>query len=79
MKSAIANLTTQVVKQQKERLVKQGSSALDQLLKSGKTTATTDTTKTTAQKEVIKTKASDLLNNLFSKKKKQEEPQTQTP
>lgn len=79
MKSAITNLTTQVVKQQKERLVKQGSSALDQLLKSGKTTATTDTTKTTAQKEVIKTKASDLLNNLFSKKKKQEEPQTQTP
>jgi hypothetical protein len=35
-----------------------------------------DTTKTAAPKEDIKTKAADLLNGLFNKKKKTDEPKT---
>ena len=68
MKSAVTNLTMQVANQQKEKLVKQGSSALDKLLSNTKKTET-DTTKTSTQKEDIKTKASSLLNGLFNKKK----------
>jgi hypothetical protein len=68
MKSAVTNLTKQVANQQKDKLLKKGTSELDKLLNSGKKT-TSDTTKTNAQKEDIKAKASDLLNGLFKKKK----------
>lgn len=67
MKSAITNLTSQLVKQQKEKLVKQGSSALIDLI--NKNTKTTDTTKTKTQKEDLKAKANDILNSFFKKKK----------
>ena len=66
MKSAITNLTSQLVKQQKEKLVKQGSSALIDLI--NKNTKSSDTTKTKTQKEDLKAKASDLLNSFFKKK-----------
>ncbi|WP_310380585.1 AsmA-like C-terminal region-containing protein [Flavobacterium sp.] len=69
MKSAVTNLTTQLANQQKDKLVKKGSSALTDLI--NKNTKSTDTTKTGAQKEDIKTKASDLINGLFKKKKKE--------
>lgn len=70
MKQAITNLTTQLVKQQKDKLLNQGTSALGNLL--GGTKKATDTTKTTApaKNEDVKQKASDLLNGLFNKKKK---------
>jgi hypothetical protein len=68
MKAAITSLTSQLVKQQKEKLVKQGASALTDLL-GGNKKAATDTTKTNTQKEDIKKKAGDLLNSLFKKKK----------
>jgi len=68
MKSAVTNMTTQLVKQQKEKLVKQGTSALTDYLNKN-TTKSSDTTKTAAQKEDIKAKATDLLNGLFKKKK----------
>ena len=76
--SAVTKLTTQLVNQQKDRLVKQGTSALTDLLNKNKKLG--DTTKTvlpatkeevkTKVKEEVKTKASDLLNGFFNKKKK---------
>ncbi|MEP7094811.1 MAG: AsmA-like C-terminal region-containing protein [Flavobacterium sp.] len=70
-KTAVSNLTTQVVNQQKEKLTQKGASALTDLL--NKNTKSKDTTKTAADKaktnEEVKTKASDLLNGLFKKKK----------
>ena len=78
IKTAVTNLTNQLIQQQKERLVKQGTSALTDLInknkKPGDTTKTVlPTTKEEVQTEVkeeVKTKASDLLNGLFNKKKK---------
>ncbi len=65
IKSGITNLTTQLVKQQKEKLVKQGTNALEDLIKKN---TKTDTTKTKSPaKEDIKKKAGDLLNGLFKK------------
>jgi hypothetical protein len=75
MKTVLTNLTMQLAKQQSDKLVKKGTSELDKLLNSGKKTDA-DTTKTSAQKEDIKKKAGDLLNGLFNKKKKTEEPKT---
>ena len=73
--SAVTKLTTQLVTQQKDRMVKQGTSALTDYLNKNKKPS--DTTKTAAPKEDVKTKASDLLNGLFNKKKKTaEEPKT---
>jgi uncharacterized protein YhdP len=68
IKSAVTNLTNQLVKQQKEKLVKQGTSALTDLINKN-TKKPSDTTKTATPKEDIKAKASDLLNSLFKKKK----------
>ncbi len=67
MKQAITNLTTQLVQQQKDRLINQGTNALSNILNPKKTT---DTTKTATPKEDIKTKAADALKDLFGKKKK---------
>jgi len=67
MKSAVANLANQLAKQQQEKLVKKGSSALDKLLNNGKKTES-DTTKTNTPKEDIKKTAGNLLNSLFKKK-----------
>lgn len=69
MKSAVTNLTAQLANQQKDKLVKKGTSALTDLI--NKNTKSTDTTKTATQKEDIKAKASDLINGLFKKKKKE--------
>jgi hypothetical protein len=85
IKSAVTNLTNQLVAQQKERLLNQGTSALTDYINKNKKPA--DTTKTavpatkeevkTKAVEEVKTKASDLLNGLFNKKKKvEEEPKT---
>ena len=78
IKAAVTNLTNQLVQQQKERLVKQGTSALTDLLnknkKPGDTTKTvTPTTKEEVQQKAtqeVKTKAAELLNGLFNRKKK---------
>ncbi len=77
MKSAVTNLTTQLVNQQKEKLTKQGTTALTDLI--NKNTKSKDTTKAGAANKEKTTeqvnKAADLLNGLFKKKKK-EEPAT---
>jgi len=77
--SAVTKLTTQLVNQQKDRLVKQGTSALTDFI--NKNNKPTDTSKTATPvkpttKEDVKAKASDLLNGLFNKKKKTEVPKT---
>ena len=69
MKSALANLTNQLVNQQKDKLMKQGTSALEKVLNSGAKKDSTSAKKTT---EDIKNKANDLINGLFKKKKKAE-------
>jgi hypothetical protein len=79
--SAVTKLTTQLVNQQKERLVKQGTSALtDYINKNKKPTDTTKTATPTTKEQTaadVKTKATDLLNGLFNKKKKVEEPKAE--
>ena len=82
IKTAVTNLTNQLVQQQKERLVKQGTSALTDLINKNKkpgdtTTTVIPTTKEEVKQEIktkateqVKTKANDLLNGLFNKKKK---------
>ena len=77
LKQSTTNLTTQLVKMQKDKLVNQGTSALSNLItgtkgKTSENTAVADTTKPkTTPKEEIKTKATDALKNLFGKKKKE--------
>jgi hypothetical protein len=79
--SAVTKLTTQLVNQQKERLVKQGTSALtDYINKNKKPNDTTKTATPTTKEQTaadVKTKATDLLNGLFNKKKKVEEPKVE--
>lgn len=66
MKSAVSNLANQLIKQQKDKLINQGTSALSNLLNGTKK----DTTKTkTPAKEDIKEKASSLIKGFFGKKK----------
>ncbi|TDD78647.1 AsmA family protein [Flavobacterium caseinilyticum] len=75
--SAVTKLTTQLVNQQKDRLVKQGTSALTDYINKNKKpsdTTKTATPATPATKEEVKAKAAALLNGLFNKKKKTEEP-----
>ncbi|MBW4359638.1 AsmA-like C-terminal region-containing protein [Flavobacterium taihuense] len=67
MKAVMTNLTMQLAKQQSDKLLKKGTSALDKYLNTN-TKPGTDTTKTNAQKEDIKQKASSLINGLFKKK-----------
>lgn len=77
--SAVTKLTTQLANQQKDRMVKQGTSALTDFInknkKPGDTTKTATLSTPTTQEEV-KAKATDLLNGLFKKKKAAEEPAT---
>jgi len=75
LKQSTTNLTTQLVKMQKEKLVNQGTNALGNLIGGTKSNTATDTTKstTTTPKEDIKTKATGALKDLFGGKKKKEE------
>jgi AsmA-like C-terminal region len=77
--SAVTKLTTQLVNQQKDRLVKQGTSALTDFINKNKKPTDTPKTATPVKpttKEDVKAKAGDLLNGFFGKKKKTEEPKT---
>ena len=83
-KEAVTSLATQLVQMQKDKLVTQGTNALSGLLNGIGNTPNTpkDTTKTATPpagpvKEAIQTKANDILNGLFNKKKK--EPATPPP
>jgi len=61
MKNAVANLTTQLIKQQKDKYINQGKNALKDLLNGSKK----DSTNT--QKEDLRSKAEGLLKGLFRK------------
>ena len=82
LKQSTTNLTTQLVKMQKDKYVNQGTNALNNMLNgtkgntSGTTTTATDTskTKTTPKEEIkntVKDKATGALKDLFGKKKKE--------
>ncbi|MBE9575372.1 AsmA-like C-terminal region-containing protein [Flavobacterium proteolyticum] len=82
LKQSTTNLTTQLVKMQKEKYVNKGTNALNNMLNgtkgntSGTTTTATDTskTKTTPKEEIkntVKDKATGALKDLFGKKKKE--------
>lgn len=62
IKSATTSLASNIAKQQKQKLLSQGSSALENLINNN--TKSGDTTKT---KKVVN-QAKDLLNGLFKKK-----------
>jgi hypothetical protein len=73
MKSAVNNLSNQIIAQQKQKLVGKGVEALTGLL-GGKKTNPSDTTKTDAKQEVkknVEDKAKSLINGLFGNKKKE--------
>jgi len=67
IKQATTTLVTNLVKQQKDNLIQQGSSALGNLIKNN--TKPKDTAKTATPKPDVKTQAKDLLNGLFNKPK----------
>ncbi|PWS15540.1 hypothetical protein DKP79_27410, partial [Klebsiella pneumoniae] len=74
LKQAVSNLATQLVKQQKDKLIKQGTSALGNILNGNKPKDTT--AKTEVEKQAAaKAKAQDLIKGLFNKKKKEEPKQ----
>ena len=68
--SAVTKLTTQLVNQQKDRLVKQGTSALTDYINKNKKPSDTTKAANPATKEEVKAKATELLNGLFNKKSK---------
>ena len=68
MKQAVTNLANQLIKQQKDKLINQGTNALQNLIKGN--TKETDSTKTPTKEEAVKDKAKDLINGLFGGKKK---------
>jgi hypothetical protein len=74
MKTAVTNLTNQLVKQQKEKAVAKGKESLSSIINNA-VKPKGDTTKTNV-KEDVKAKAGALLNGLFGKRKKAEEPKT---
>jgi hypothetical protein len=78
IKTAVTNLTNQLVQQQKERLVNKGTAALTDLINKNKKPGDTSktvlpTTKVEVQervKEEAKEKATSIINGFFNKKKK---------
>lgn len=77
MKQATTNLVTNLVKQQKDKLIQQGTTALGNLIHNS--TTTKDTSKTATPTPDVKTQAQDLINGLFNKKKKAEPKPAKTP
>jgi hypothetical protein len=76
VKQATTTLVTNLVKQQKDKLIQQGTSALGNIIQNN--TKPKDTSKTATPKPDVKTQAKDLLNGLFNKKKKEDVKQATT-
>ncbi|MDR6966327.1 hypothetical protein J2X31_000320 [Flavobacterium arsenatis] len=66
MKAAVTNLANQLVQQQKEKLVNQGTKALENLINNN---TQKDTTKTQTKKEETKEKVTNAIKDIFGKKK----------
>ncbi len=75
VKQTTTTLVTNLVKQQKDKLIQQGTSALGNIIQNN--TKPKDTSKTATPKPDVKTQATDLINGLFNKKKKAA-PKTET-
>ncbi|HEX8268734.1 MAG TPA: AsmA-like C-terminal region-containing protein [Flavobacterium sp.] len=76
MQQAVSNLATQLVKQQKDKLINQGTSALGNIINGNNPK---DTTMTEAEKKAAaRKKAADMVKGLFNKKKPAE-TKTTTP
>ncbi len=75
--SLLKNQNFNLVKQQKDRLISGGKDALSGILTNA-TKPKTDTTKTNVKTDA-QTRAKDLLNNIFNKKKKEEPKKAETP
>lgn len=67
MKSAITNLTNQLINQQKDNLIKQGTSALEKIINKN---TKKDSTVTKSTSQDVEDKATELIDGLFKKKKK---------
>ena len=65
MKSAVTNLANQLVQQQKDKLVNQGTKALENLINNN---TKKDTTKTQSKKEETKEKVTNAIKDIFGKK-----------
>jgi hypothetical protein len=74
VKQATTTLVTNLVKQQKDKLIQQGTSALGNIIKNN--TKPKDTAKTATPKPDVKAQAKDLLNGLFNKPKPATTPTT---
>lgn len=68
MKAAVTNLANQLVQQQKDKLVNQGTKALENLINNN-TKKDKDTTATKTKKEETKEKVTNALKDIFGKKK----------
>jgi hypothetical protein len=75
VKQTTTNLVTNLVKQQKEKLINGGKDALNSII-SNATKPKTDSTKTSTS-TTVKNTAKDLLNGLLNKKKKEEPKKTE--
>ncbi|MDP2060588.1 MAG: AsmA-like C-terminal region-containing protein, partial [Flavobacteriaceae bacterium] len=73
MQSAIANLTTQLVNNQKQKLVNQGTGALSNLLGGNKQANDSIKKDSTITKKPAEEAAKSILNNLFGGKKKKKD------
>lgn len=73
MKQAVSNLTAQLIKAQKDKLINQGTSAIGNIL-SGNTKKDTTKPATNNTKDNVTKQAQNVLNNIFNKPKKQEKP-----
>lgn len=66
MQAAVTNLANQLVKQQKDKLVNQGTKALENIINNN---TKKDTTKTQTKKEETKEKVTNAIKDIFGKKK----------
>jgi hypothetical protein len=71
LQAATKNLTTQLVKMQKDKLIQQGTGALNNLINGNNPKSATDTTKTATPKEQVGGAIKDGIKGLFGKKKKE--------
>ncbi|UPT69394.1 MAG: AsmA family protein [Flavobacterium sp. JAD_PAG50586_2] len=77
IKAATTSLVNNLVKQQKDKLISGGKDALSGIINNA-TKSNSDSTKTNVKSDA-QTRAKDLLNGLFNKKKKEDPKKTETP
>lgn len=80
VKQAVTNLTTQLVKMQKDKLIQQGQNVLGNIINNAANPKPKDSTKQNQPKtNDIKTQAGNAIKDLFGGKKKNEQKQEPTP